>query len=177
MVYDSVTLNLTRDLLNGRGEFADGDVREIVSYYYKELSSRRKSCELWKRIGRGEWGYYTPLFKNDYGDVPVYVDRDGTLDDLFEELRGMNRDLESREFLKSIRNKLEQHAIGVSKKHLTAWSDNVGNFVTDENEKLEFVGDDYCVIRSSGIGCGNEHIYHPVAGFQPLPQTPVDVDW
>jgi CRISPR-associated endonuclease/helicase Cas3 len=177
MVYDSVTLNLTRDLLNGRGEFGDGDVREIVSYYYKELSSRLKPCEIWKRIGRGEWGDYTPLFKNDYGDVPVYVDRDGTLDDLFEELRGMNKALENREFLKSIRNKLEQYAIGVSKKYLTAWSDNVGNFVTDENEKLEFVGDDYCVIRPSGIGCGNEHIYHPVAGFQPIPQTSADDNW
>jgi hypothetical protein len=60
---------------------------------------------------------------------------------------------------------------------LTAWSDKIGNFVTDNSEKLEFCGDNYCIIRPVGIGESEEHIYHPIAGFQLPPEFSREDDW
>ncbi|GHV33594.1 CRISPR-associated helicase/endonuclease Cas3 [Synergistales bacterium] len=171
MVYDSVFLEATLEILRGRPEFSDAEVQEIIAAYYKTLSNRLNPCEVWKRIGHGKWGDYTSLFQKDYYEVPVYIDRDGTLDGMIDELRNMDRSLENRERLKSLQNSLQQYAIGVNERDLKAWSNKIGSFFTDEEQKLEFVGDDYCVIRGSGIGVGAEHLYHPIAGFQPLAES------
>jgi CRISPR-associated endonuclease/helicase Cas3 len=168
MIYDKVPLHLTKEILDKTSCFSDGDVQNIVADYYKQLLSLLKPCEIWGKIRYGQWGEYTPLFEENHYDMPVYVDRDGTLDKLIFELQNTNKSLQDREDLKKIQNKLQQHAIEVSKKYLSAWSDKIGNFVTNGSEKMEFCGDDYCIIRPSGIGEGEEYIYHSIAGFQPL---------
>jgi CRISPR-associated endonuclease/helicase Cas3 len=168
MVYDKVPLHLTKAILEKTSTFGDGDVQNIVADYYKQLLSLLKPCEIWGKIRHGQWGEYTPLFEENHYDMPVYVDRDGMLDKLIFELQNTNKSLQDREDLKKIQNKLQQHAIEVSKKYLSAWSDKIGNFVTNGSEKMEFRGDDYCIIRPSGIGEGEEYIYHSIAGFQPL---------
>jgi CRISPR-associated endonuclease/helicase Cas3 len=170
MVYDDIPLRLTKEILDNTPAFGDGDVQNIVGDYYEKLLQRLKSFPIWEHIRCGQWGKYTQLFDKEQYEVPVYVDWNGTLDGLIDELRNMNKSLENREVLKKLQNKLQQHAIGVSKNYLTAWSDKIGDFVTNDSEKLEFCGDDYCIIRPKGIGESEEHIYHPIAGFQPLPE-------
>ncbi|MDR1379399.1 MAG: CRISPR-associated helicase Cas3' [Synergistaceae bacterium] len=170
MVYDDVPLRFTKEILDKTSTFGDGDVQNVVADYYKKLLERLHSYKIWEKIRRGQWGEYTPLIKENNYDVPVYVDRDGTLDELIYKLKDMDKSLQNREDFKRLQNKLQQHAIEVSKKYLTAWSDKIGNFVTKGSEKMEFFGDDYCIIRPSGIGESEEHIYiyHSIAGFQPL---------
>ncbi|MDR0765050.1 MAG: CRISPR-associated helicase Cas3' [Synergistaceae bacterium] len=177
MVYEDVVLCLTAEILNKMPSFGDDDVQNIVADYYKKLMSRLNPRKIWENIRTGQWGEYTPLFEENQYDVPVYVDRDKTLDELIEKLRNMDKSLENREVLKKLRNTLQQYAIAVSKKYLTAWSDKIGNFVTNNSEQLEFSGDDYCIIRPTGIGESEEHIYHTIAGFQPRPESSLEDDY
>jgi CRISPR-associated endonuclease/helicase Cas3 len=176
MVYNDVPLRLTKEILENMPVFGDGDVQNIVADYYKKLLQRLKPCQIWENIKYGRWGEYFPLFEENRYDIPVYVDRDGKLDEWIDKLRNTSKSLENREVLKKLQNKLQQHAIEVSKKYLTAWSDKIGDFVTNESEKLEFCGDDYCIIRPSGIGEGKEYLYHPIAGFQPLSESSQEDD-
>jgi CRISPR-associated endonuclease/helicase Cas3 len=179
MVYDDVVLRLTAETFGNMSSFGDGDVQNIVADYYKKLMPRLNSCKIWENIRNGKWGEYTPLFEENQYDVPVYVDRDGdkTVDELIEKLRNMDKSLENRENMKKLQNALQQYVIGIPKRYLTAWSDKIGNFVTNDSEKLEFSGDDYCIIRPSGIGESEEHIYHAIAGFQPLTESSREDDY
>jgi CRISPR-associated endonuclease/helicase Cas3 len=170
MVYDDVPLRLTKEILDSTPTFGDGDVQNIVVDYYDKLLRRLNPQKIWEDIKCGRWGKYTPLFEERRYDMTVYVDRNGTLDELINELRNTSKSLENREVRKNFQNKLQHHAIVISKKSLTAWSDKIGDFVTNDSEKLEFCGDDYCIIRPSGIGESEEYLYHPIAGFQPLPE-------
>jgi CRISPR-associated endonuclease/helicase Cas3 len=168
MIYDQVPLHLTNEILAKRREFDDGDVSEIISAYYKELTGRLEQRKVWENIRCGKWGSYTPLFRKDSFDVQIYVDMDEDLDDLLSELRAIDKSLENRERLKSINNKLQQYAIGVNKNYLSAWLAKIGTFITDSVEKLEPDGDERFIIRISGIGDGDGYIYDKAAGFQPL---------
>ena len=86
-------------------------------------------------------------------------------------MRSIDKSLESRDRLKSINNKLQQHIIGVNKKYLNDWLAKIGTFVTDSVEKLEPDGDERFIIRKPGIGRGDGFIYDEQAGFQPLEET------
>ena len=88
-------------------------------------------------------------------------------------LAALDKNLENREQLKGLQNRLQQYAIGVGKSHLDAWQARVGSFIGFGEEMLEFRGDDYCIIRQVGIGESPEQIYHPIAGFHP-PQESID---
>ena len=166
-IYDDVLMDHTRLLLEESPEFDEGDVPDIVARYYEKISNSIEPKALWKNIETGNWGEYTPLFKDTDFDVPVYVDHDGELDDLLDELMTLDRTLDNRERLKALNSRLQQYAIGVKKDLLKGWLDRVGNFVGGSSQNpLEQYGD-YCVIRRSGIGDGPDSPYHPEAGFSP----------
>ena len=167
-IYDSTPLGQTRNLLEEFVAFGEDEVPGIVARYYQALSDSVAPEPLWKNIEVGNWGEYTPLFKDTDFDVPVYVDHDGELDDLLNELMTLDRTLDNRERLKDLNNRLQQYAIGVKKGLLGVWSQKVGYIVGgEEREALESVGD-YYVIRPEGIGEEEGKIYHPTAGFSPL---------
>ena len=167
-IYDSTPLGQTRNLLEEFVAFGEDEVPGIVARYYQALSDSVAPEPLWKNIEVGNWGEYTPLFKDTDFDVPVYVDHDGELDDLLNELMTLDRTLDNRERLKDLNNRLQQYAIGVKKGLLEEWSQKVGYIVGgEEREALESVGD-YYVIRPEGIGEEEGKIYHPTAGFSPL---------
>ena len=176
-IYDDVLMDHTRLLLEESPEFDEGDVPDIVARYYEKISNSIEPKALWKNIETGNWGEYTPLFKDTDFDVPVYVDHDGELDDLLDELMTLDRTLDNRERLKALNNRLQQYAIGVKKGLLGEWLDRVGNFVVDDSQgPVEQYGD-YCVIRRSGIGEGPDSPYHPEAGFSPCRQGTGLDDW
>ena len=167
-IYDSTPLGQTRNLLEEFVAFGEDEVPGIVARYYQALSDSVAPEPLWRNIEVGNWGEYTPLFKDTDFDVPVYVDHDGELDDLLNELMTLDRTLDNRERLKDLNNRLQQYAIGVKKGLLEEWSQKVGYIVGgEEREALESVGD-YYVIRPEGIGEEEGKIYHPTAGFSPL---------
>ena len=176
-IYDDVLMDHTRLLLEESPEFDERDVPDIVARYYEKISNSIEPKALWKNIETGSWGDYIPLFKEMNFDVPVYVDHDGDLDDLLNELMTLDKTLDNRERLKALNNRLQQYAIGVKKDLLKGWMDRVGNFVVDDSEgSLEQYGD-YCVIRRSGIGAGPDSPYHPVAGFSPCGRGAGLDDW
>ena len=169
-VYDDVPMDLTQLLLEEFPGFDEQDVQDIVARYYEKISNAIEPKPLWRDIEEGNWGDYTPLFKEMDFDVPVYVDHDGDLDDLLNELMTLDRTLDNRERLKTLNNRLQQYAIGVRKDLLKEWLDRVGNFVGGSSQNpLEQYGD-YCVIRCSGIGEGPDSPYHPEVGFSPCSQ-------
>lgn len=177
MVYDTVLLEQTKEFLVDKPCFDDREVSGIVDGYYRKLMKVVRQAPLWKNIMHGIWGEYVPLFVDKGYDVPVYVDHDGEIDLLLEKLRNLERNLENRERLKELQNKLQQYAIGISRPCLNAWRDRVGGFVGCGEEMLEFCGDDYCIIRRSGIGEGDDKIYHPIAGFHPYSETTEEERW
>ena len=175
-IYDSTPLGQTRSLLEEFLSFGEDEVPNIVARYYQALSESVAPKPLWKNIEDGKWGEYTPFFKEENFDVPVYVDHDGDLDDLLNALMTLDKTLDNRERLKALNNRLQQYAIGVKKGFLEAWSQKVGYIVGgEEREALESVGD-YYVIRPEGIGEEEGKIYHPTAGFSPV-KDKVQEDW
>ena len=136
------------------------------------------SKPVWKNIEEGKWGERVPLIEKKSFEVTVYVDRDGVVDGLLEELENTERSLKNRERLKALQNKLQQYSIGVNKNYLGEWHDKIGNFVGERQEKLE-KRDDFCfIIRPCAIGEETDQIYHPVAGFAPLPDSsPDEGEW
>ena len=175
-IYDSTPLGQTRSLLEEFLSFGEDEVPNIVARYYQALSESVAPKPLWKNIEDGKWGEYTPFFKEENFDVPVYVDHAGDLDDLLNALMTLDRTLDNRERLKALNNRLQQYAIGVKKGLLEAWSQKVGYIVGgEEREALESVGD-YYVIRPEGIGEEEGKIYHPTAGFSPV-KDKVQEDW
>ena len=167
MVYNEVLLDKTRTLLIENKEFEDRDVPSLIEKYYAIVIASLCQSPVWKNIEKGIWGEYIPLFKDEGYDVPVYVDHDGKLDSLLDALAALDKNLENREQLKGLQNKLQQYSIGVGKSHLETWQARVGSFIGIGEEMLEFRGDDYCIIRQVGIGEGADQIYHPTAGFHP----------
>lgn len=175
MVYDAVLLDKTRELLTESPEFDDRDVTALVDRYYGSLASALRQQPVWENIREGKWGSYIPLFEDKGNDVPVYVDEDGTLDGMLEELLDTKRTLRNREHLKSLQNRLQQYSIGIDARYLQAWLDRIGGFVGVGEEKIEPYGDFCHIIRASGIG--EDEIYHPVAGFQPPDNNVEDDRW
>lgn len=175
-IYDAVLLDATRRLLGGSPEFGEGEVPELVERYYEDLVDKIDPAPVWENIRQGKWGEFVPLFKEDSFDVPVYVDRDGKLDEIFDELMIMDKSLENRDKIKALNARLQQHAIGVSQKRLKEWLDHSPGIVSDAQEMLEQVGDLYYVIHPTGIGEERGKIYHPVSGFSPHEDGELE-DW
>ena len=175
-IYDSVLLDATRRFLNTSPNFGERDVSTFVTQYYDGLVKNINSEPVWKRIAEGKWGEYTPLFKDNFYDVPVYVDRDGNLVEILNELISMEKSLERRDDFKRLNNQLQQHMIGVPEERLKAWLAHSSSFIGGTQDMLEQVGDPYYVIRPAGIGTGPGKIYHPVAGFSPYENETLE-DW
>ncbi len=175
-IYDSVLVDATRRLLKESPDFDEGDVSALVAKYYDSLVNNYKSEPVWERIIEGEWGEYTPLFKDNSFDVPVYVDRDGKLDDILNKLMTIDKSLENRDYLKKLNNQLQQYMIGVSEKRLREWRDHTPVLIGAEQEMFEMAGDKYYVIRADGIGEEKGKMYHPAAGFSPFENKTLE-DW
>ena len=175
-VYDAVPLDITREYLQECHDFAESEVPSLVDRYYKELTRRLKSEPIWENICDGKWDQYTPLFKSDSQDVPVYIDHDGKLDDILNELLTMKRNLENRDQWKQLNTLLQQYAVGVSERLVREWMDHSPMLIGDTQEMSELVGDHYYVIRRTGIGVEGGKMYHPVAGFSPYQNKTLE-DW
>lgn len=167
MIYDPIALNETQRILENNPEFEDEQVTQIVDTYYHSLVKKINPKPLWENITNGAWGEYLSLYPDNYCDITVYVDHDGEIDIYLEQLRNLERTLPNRDQLKKLQSTLQQYSIGVSPTHLEAWIGQIGAFVSEGQEMLEACGDDYYIIRQSGIGKGDDMIYHPTAGFHP----------
>ncbi|WP_081839453.1 CRISPR-associated helicase/endonuclease Cas3 [Synergistes jonesii] len=179
MVYDSVTLDTTKEFLHKYPEFDDGEVTAIVEEYYDELTSKIKNNSMWKRIEEGEWEDFTPLFKNEREEVPVYVDN-GRIDTLLAELRNLKPSLENREKIKSLRNELSQYSFGADRKLMNKCRESIveTSIIGGSQTKIEEIGDmEYYIIRRDGIGESDTSVYHTAAGFQPQDEPACDDIW
>ena len=71
-IYDSTPLGQTRSLLEEFLSFGEDEVPNIVARYYQALSESVAPKPLWKNIEDGKWGEYTPFFKEENFDIPIY---------------------------------------------------------------------------------------------------------
>lgn len=175
-IYDAVLLDTTWQLLKKCPHFEEKNVPTLVTRYYDSLVHKIAPKPVWERVVGGEWGEYTPLFKDEAFDVPVYVDLDGKLDNILNQLMGMEKILKNRDRFKQLNSQLQQYMIGVPEKRFKEWWDRNCLIIGGTQGMMDAVGDLYYVIRTLGIGEEKGKIYHPTAGFSPWENNSLE-DW
>lgn len=170
-VYGKVLLSKTKEVLSGLKEFSESDIPEILSKYYKKVSSSISQEGPWYKIENGEWGYYIPLIE-ERNEALVFVDIDGEAEKLFEEFHDMNRTLENLAERKRLWIKLQNYAISVPQEDMEAWNrKSNGIMVTDFEPELQELQYGMWIIRQAGIG----KIYRMDCGFVPPEGDDLDV--
>lgn len=162
-VYGKVLLSKTEETLLGLKEFSESDIPEILSKYYRKVSSSISQEGPWYRIKKGEWGYYEPLIE-ERNEALVFVDIDGEVEKLFERFRDMNRTLENLEERKRMWKELRDYAINVSQNYMEAWKRKSGGIMIDDFEpELQELQYRMWIVRKNAIG----KIYRMDCGFVP----------
>ncbi|MHB1421483.1 MAG: CRISPR-associated helicase Cas3' [Bacillota bacterium] len=172
-VYDSVLINFTRGVLeeykkeniNNSITFSELDVPVLLKNYYTRLSGSLEDCGPWFDIEKGKWGSWYSLIDEQIYENTVFIDHNGEIKSIIEELNSIGNKLEDRDKRRRLWQKIQEYAISVPEKELDHWYDVSGAFVFDDEEKaIEKIHEGLWIINPKGIG----RIYHQEFGFIPF---------
>jgi len=170
-VYGKVLLSKTEEVLSGLREFSESDIPEILSKYYRKVSSSISQEGPWYRIENGEWGYYEPLIEERNDEALVFIDINGEVEKLFDRFRDMDNTLENLAERKRLWKELQDYAINVPQKYMEAWKRKSDGIMIDDFEpELQELQYGMWIVKKGGIG----KIYRMDCGFVPTEEEHFD---
>lgn len=162
-VYDSISLNNTKEIFAYKNKFSENEVQELLDKYYKALSVSKYQKGPWYNIKEGNWSNYKPLIKEHLYEDVVFVDVDGTVSNKLYEIESLEHSLENYEKKKKLWKEIQNYSINVPHKELEEWENYCNEVFLEEEKKLEYKGNGIWLITQLGVG----EIYSEKVGFIP----------
>jgi len=171
-VYDSRLLSKTRKVLPDH--FLEKDSPFLVEKYYQELQKAVAQKEAWKDITTGKWGNRHSLISEQIPEALVLIETDGSVAELFEEIRGLPTGIESIDKRKKLWNQLQRHAINAPNGMMQAWIRETSSFFIDEERPIvEEIENGIYIVRAREKG----GVYCPDTGFSAPPSSTEEVGY
>ena len=146
-------------------------ITTVLSEYYKKVIASISQDGPWYHIKKGEWGYYEDLF-DAKNESLVFVDINGTVENLLQEFYKIDKNIKNIERRKQIWKNLQNYAINVPQKYMEEWGKACNGLIIDDSiPEVEEFQHGIWLIRQSGIG----KIYLKDTGFMPSKKDDLDV--
>lgn len=162
-VYDSISLNNTKEIFAYKNKFSENEVQELLDKYYKALSVSKYQKGPWYDIKEGNWSNYKPLIEEHLYEDVVFVDVDGTVSNKLYEIESLEHSLENYERKKQLWKEIQDYSLNVPHKELEEWETHYNEVFLEEDKKLVYKGNGVWLITQLGIG----EIYSEEVGFIP----------
>jgi CRISPR-associated endonuclease/helicase Cas3 len=159
-VYDSCLLSATRKTLPE--SFTEKESAFLIQKYYQELSQTITQMGTWDDITTGRWGNSFPLIRKKIPEVLVLIESDGSVRQLFEQLRALSKEYQNIDKRKEFWNHLQRHAIEVPNILMQKWIMETSSFLIDETRpEVEELEEGIYIVNPQGYG----KIYSKETGF------------
>ncbi len=171
-VYDSRLLSATRKTLPE--SFTEKESALLVEKYYQELRQAVAQTGAWYDITTGNWGNRYSLIRKRIPEALVLIESDGSVSELFEQIRTLSKGYQNLDTRKRLWNRLQRHAIEVPNILMQNWIRETNSFVIDESRPtVEELEEGIYIVRSQGSG----NIYSEETGFAVPPSSKEEAEF
>jgi CRISPR-associated endonuclease/helicase Cas3 len=168
MVYDSVLLEATKEVLKENPSFDESHVAEITERYYQIVMSRLTPQDLFAGLKSGEWGETHILYEEQTEkNVLLIIEEDDHVREIVNQLETGNWSLENLDKKKGLMQELQQYIIEIPERMIGPLRLKTSQLVSDEEILRKVLHGSMYWLSRVAIGESDEHIYHPVKGFIP----------